>query len=161
MAIFDKLGETISTKSKIVAKKAKEFAEVTSLNTQISTEEDIINKTYTEIGKLYFEQNKDHEEDPFLPQFHSIFDAQGHIEQLRQQIEKIKGIHSCPFCGAEMQAGAAFCSSCGTKSEVPAAEEKPVEVQASSKTCANCGAVLPENASFCEVCGTKVSVENK
>ncbi len=41
MSFFDELGKTISDTGKNVAKKAKDLAEITSLNSQISTNEGI------------------------------------------------------------------------------------------------------------------------
>ena len=48
----------------------------------------------------------------------------------------------CVKCGASLQAGAKFCSECGT-SQVPA-------------KCSNCQKELPPGAKFCNECGTKV-----
>ncbi len=48
----------------------------------------------------------------------------------------------CVKCGASLQAGAKFCSECGT-SQVPA-------------KCANCQHELKPGAKFCDECGTKV-----
>ena len=42
MDFFNKVGSSISNKSKNVAKKAKELAEISSLNSQINTQEEII-----------------------------------------------------------------------------------------------------------------------
>jgi membrane protease subunit (stomatin/prohibitin family) len=49
---------------------------------------------------------------------------------------------TCIKCGASLQAGAKFCSDCGT-SQVPA-------------KCSNCQAELKPDAKFCAECGTKV-----
>src|SRR6266576_14107 len=48
----------------------------------------------------------------------------------------------CVKCGASLQAGAKFCSECGS-SQVPA-------------KCSNCQKELPAGAKFCNDCGTKV-----
>jgi membrane protease subunit (stomatin/prohibitin family) len=48
----------------------------------------------------------------------------------------------CVKCGASLQAGAKFCSDCGT-SQVPT-------------KCSNCQKDLPPGAKFCNECGTKV-----
>src|SRR5437868_12620157 len=48
----------------------------------------------------------------------------------------------CVKCGASLQAGAKFCSECGT-SQVPT-------------KCSNCQKELPPSAKFCNECGTKV-----
>ena len=51
MAFFDKLGETLTNKGKDVAKKAKDFAEINSLNSQISTQQSMSQAAHAEIGK--------------------------------------------------------------------------------------------------------------
>jgi membrane protease subunit (stomatin/prohibitin family) len=48
----------------------------------------------------------------------------------------------CVKCGAALQAGAKFCSDCGT-SQVPG-------------KCSNCQNELKPGAKFCDECGTKV-----
>lgn len=44
MDLLSRFGSTISNKSKDVARKAKELAEISNLNSQISTQEEIIDK---------------------------------------------------------------------------------------------------------------------
>lgn len=48
----------------------------------------------------------------------------------------------CVKCGAQLQAGARFCSECGTNQE--------------PRKCAKCQAALASGAKFCNECGTKV-----
>jgi len=152
MAFFDELGKTISNTGKNVAKKAKDLAEVTSLNSQVSSDEEIINAGYRAIGKEYFAAHNGDESDPYAGQFKKILDAQAHIETLKSQIEQIKGTRTCPKCGADVTLGVLFCPSCGNKLEGKEAEVPP----APSAVCANCGAQLPEGTAFCPSCGTKV-----
>ena len=58
MEFFNKVGSSISNKSKNVARKAKELAEISSLNNQINAQEDIINKICLEIGKTVYEKRE-------------------------------------------------------------------------------------------------------
>ena len=46
MDFFNKVEETLTTKGKVVADKAKEMAEIASLKSQIGTCEDVIKKNY-------------------------------------------------------------------------------------------------------------------
>ena len=48
----------------------------------------------------------------------------------------------CVKCGAQLQAGAKFCSDCGSKQE--------------AAKCSKCQSDLPAGAKFCKECGTKV-----
>jgi rRNA maturation endonuclease Nob1 len=153
MAFFDKLGETISSKSKDVAKKAKDFADVSKLNSQINSQEEVINAAYLQIGRDCYEQHKGDAGSPYAEQFRVINDALAQIEQLRREIQVIKGVRRCPACGAEMSNEAVFCPSCGAKSAPVSVSGEAAPAQ---KQCPGCGTVLAADAAFCPNCGTKV-----
>lgn len=118
MDFFEKLGETISSKSKDVAKKAKEVAEVVSLNAKISTQEDIIEKTYLEIGQKYFEKNKSDSFNEYGAEFDVINHALDEIEKLKTEIQTIKNTKVCSKCNEEVQSESVFCPKCGAQFEV-------------------------------------------
>ncbi len=63
---------------------------------------------------------------------------------------------TCPYCGANVVKGAAFCPVCGN-SLFPAQEQvcAPAPGQAAG-TCPTCGCVLTADAAFCPKCGTPV-----
>lgn len=126
-SFFDKLGETITAKSKDVAKKAKEVAEVVNLNAKISTQEEIIKKAYLEIGQKYYEKNKLDVSNEFGLEFEKIAEALEEISKLKNEIQSIKNCKVCDKCGSEVEAEAAFCSKCGAQFEVEsdAPEEEP------------------------------------
>lgn len=92
MDFIEKLGDTITTKGKEAADKAKEMAEVVNLKSQISTCEEVIKKNYMEIGKIYFEQYGDMPEEPFEKQCRAIRNAKNGVEDLQRQIREIKGV---------------------------------------------------------------------
>ena len=85
MAFFDELGKKISQTSQGVVQKTKDTAEVIKLNGMISDEEKRINNLYTQ------------------------------IEDLKQQIQHIKGVKVCNNCGAEIPENSMFCIGCGAK----------------------------------------------
>ncbi len=126
MDFFDKVGETISSKSRDVVKKAKDLADVTNLNGQINCQEEIINKAYAEIGKAYFELHKDMADDIYAPQCDTIKAALVKIKQFKADLNYIKGFKICPNCSTEITAGAVFCSSCGTKINTPASDNTDI-----------------------------------
>ena len=92
MDFFEKLGDTITTKGKEAADKAKELAEIANLKSQIATCEDVVKKNYMEIGKIYFEQYGSMPEDPFEKQCRAIHNAKQGIEELQEKIKEVKGI---------------------------------------------------------------------
>lgn len=127
MAFLGKIRETVTDTSKMVAQKAKDMAEVTKLNGQISTEESKIKEAYLAIGKRYFEENMGEVSDAYINDFTIINEAKARISELQEQIKTIKGVFSCPNCGAEVTTESSFCSSCGAKIEAPLhKEEAPV-----------------------------------
>ena len=126
MDFFDKVGEAITSTSKDVVKKAKDLAETTNLNVQISSQEKIINTAYTEIGKVYYEEHKNETDALYIAQFDTIREASEKIAQLKADLTKIKGIKFCATCGAELCGDAAFCSGCGAKVEEETEEAEVV-----------------------------------
>lgn len=92
MDFLEKLGDTIQTKGKEAADKAKELADIAALKSRISTCEEIIKKNYIEIGKMYYEQYGDIPEEPFEKQCRAIKNARAGVEDLEQKIRDIKGL---------------------------------------------------------------------
>lgn len=92
MDFFGKVGETVATAGKDVADKAKDFAEITNLRSQINTCEEIIKKNYTEIGRLYYEQFREAEYNEFEEQCTAISNAKNGVEALEKKIRDIKGV---------------------------------------------------------------------
>jgi len=134
MAFFGKIKETVSDTSKMVAQKAKDVAEITKLNNQISSEEVKIKDAYFAIGKRYFEETIGEVSDAYINDFTIINEAKAHISELKEQIKTIKGIYACPNCGAEVAIDAAFCSSCGAKMEPPILKEEKSVVETEEET---------------------------
>lgn len=88
MDFFSKL----SVKGKEAADKAKDLAEIAALKAQIVTSESVIKKTYTEIGKLYYEQHAQEAVDESMKsQFETIEKEKKEIADLQAKIDVIKG----------------------------------------------------------------------
>lgn len=139
MAFFDKLGETLSNTGKDVAKKAKELAEVASLNSQVSAQEESINKVFLEIGKMVYEKKEEWTSPEMAEKFGTVDAAYAEIARLKKEIMTVKGVKQCPKCGAEVQNDSAFCPSCGTaipkeepQAAEPVQEEAPAEEEAAA-----------------------------
>ena len=160
MAFFDKLGETISSKSKDVAKKAKDMAEIAGLNGKISSQEEIIRKAYIEIGKSFYEKYKDDLTNEFGAECEKITVANDEIVKIRSEIQKIKNCKVCPGCSTEIAGEAAFCPKCGFKFEVETVEYDGSESQEEPEDvvnfCPNCNEVLDQDSEFCTKCGHKM-----
>ena len=81
----------------------------------MSEEEKKIDNLYYQIGKTYFETNRDYPEDNLAGYISAILEAMNTIEQYKEQIKETKGVTNCPNCGAEVPYTSSFCNACGTK----------------------------------------------
>ncbi len=125
MDFFNNLKKTVSDKSKDAVNKAKEIAEVTSLNSKINAQENLIEKHYNELGRYMYE-NRENPDNSVITERNQMIDAAfEEITRLQGEIRRVKGVKVCPGCGAEVSSTAAFCATCGTampKEEPVAAE---------------------------------------
>ncbi len=155
MTFFDKLGETITNKSKDIARKAKDVADVATLKSQISSQQDIVNRAYIVLGKTYYNENKNNPPEEFEDTFKSLSKALEKIEQLKNDIQIIRGTDNCPNCGAQIGKDAVYCSECGIKVAGDVSSESEV-IQ--TKACPHCGLITDVNSAFCTGCGEKLNV---
>ena len=124
MDFFNKVGSTISSKSKDVTKKAKELAEIAKLTGQIAEKEESVKGAYIELGKYVYETQKEDAPEEVAEKFAVIDATVEEIDHLKREIRRLKGRQECPDCGKEVSYSAAFCSYCGAKLPEP----EPVEV---------------------------------
>ena len=120
MDLLSRFSSTNSNKSKDVAKKAKELAEISNLNSQIDLQEEIIDKLCLEIGKTVYEKRDLFPDSALAEKYTAVTNAYAEIARLHSAIITAKGAKQCPGCGIEVALGNAFCPSCGTA--VPAPE---------------------------------------
>lgn len=123
MAFFEKVGETISTKGKEAAHRAKGVADLAKLNTQVGQLEGKIKTYYQIIGEKVYQKEKDQDHAGLEAEFTLINDAAAEIARIKKQISDIKGTKECAGCGAEVDNSFAYCPRCGAKFEEPAADE--------------------------------------
>lgn len=152
MSYFEKIGNTISSKTRELSQKAKAFSETSSLNNIIKAEQQKIDINYKMMGKLYFEKYGNCPAEEFSESVNAVKASLKKISQTQEQIDKIRKRNCCPECGAPFKSDAVFCSKCGAKVK----EEKP---QPQAVKCPNCGNRLDEGALFCDSCGTKIDAE--
>lgn len=148
MAFWDNLGQKASEATAKAMQKAKEMSDLARLNSMISEEETKINSTYYQVGKLYMTMHPHDHEEEFAGMVASLAEAEEKIKSYRQQIQDIKGVIRCPQCGAEVQSGVAFCSSCGA----PMPKVQLVNTDDLVR-CEGCGAMVKKGVRFCTSCG--------
>ena len=115
MDFFDKLGATLSSAGKDVSQKAKDLSGTAKLNLDIKAKEDLIQKQYTELGRIYYAAHKEDSAAEGINCIHAIREAEQEIARMKDEIMKIKGAVACPNCGAQLPVGTGFCGQCGTK----------------------------------------------
>lgn len=92
--LADKVKETASSSGVLDvyaqgANRAKAFGQLTKLTLELNGEHEELQRIYTEIGRLYFEQAKDAPEGFFVP----LFEQAGRIsDSIRQKQAEIDGL---------------------------------------------------------------------
>ena len=118
-----------------------------------------IENAYFELGRAYFEKNKDNEESDFSEQITYIKEKIKEETLWRQYYLSLVGKTLCEHCGAIITSDSAFCNKCGGKIEprdFSAIGAGPDEHEAMQSLCPTCGSPLVEGAVFCEKCGNRV-----
>ena len=72
------------------ASRAKAFGQLTKLTLELNGDHEELQRIYTEIGKLYFEQAKDAPEGFFVPLFEQANRVSGNIRAKRAKIDELK-----------------------------------------------------------------------
>ena len=148
MSLFDEIGNKITNAGQETATKAKKFTEIAKLNSLIGDKEKEISILFVELGHSYYERKKNDEvPEKVVKQISTIYEE---IETYKKQIGELKGVGSCPNCGAEVTNGAVFCNSCGAKLNAE------IVKSAEEKKCPKCGVKVNESDLFCKSCGSKL-----
>lgn len=152
MSFFSELGKKVTDAGQKTVQKTKEISEVAHINSLISQNENKINNTYFQIGKLYVSIHGNDGEEEFEGLVGMIAELEQQIVAYRKQIQDIKGIQHCEKCGAEVPKGVAFCSSCGNA--MP-----KVEMHENFDDCVRCacGAMVKKGMRFCTSCGKSMT----
>lgn len=153
MPFFDDFSKRISKAGQTAIQKTRDMAEIAKISSAISDEERNINDLYFQIGKKYVSSHSETAEPIYTEMIMSLKEKEKRIKELQKQMQEIKGVVRCDQCGAEVPAGAAFCSSCG--SAIPKAETA-VSDNADEIKCEHCGAMIKRGLRFCTSCGNPV-----
>ncbi len=113
MGFWDDIKDELVNAGRDVSQKAKEVSGVAKLKLDIKSKEDALNKQYMELGRKYYEMNKEGE----MPgqDIVNISTLINEIEDLKAEVLKMQGACNCPQCGATLPEGVSFCNKCGTK----------------------------------------------
>lgn len=108
-AVISTLG-TVAGKTRNLAEKAtdkaKDVTRLAKLGMELNSEKDTMQKTFAEIGKLYYETTKDSPDSFFVQLFDEISLTSGNIDRLKTEIDELKsGLDpkTCKECGVEVE----------------------------------------------------------
>jgi rubrerythrin len=125
---MDDIKNAILKISKTLTKTSGDLLKTTKLSVSLSNEEESLKNLYVEIGK------KVHEIYLYGGSLGKFFDEkyreleiqENKIKELRETLDMVKGVKSCPKCGKSVDKAAEFCPKCGNSmSAVPVAPVSP------------------------------------
>ncbi len=151
MGFFDNIAATVTKGAREAADNAKLFADKTRIKKDINNCENELRNRYCDIGKLFFENNKDNVPEEYAALFEGIGPLLDEIAAKQKELDALDGTVSCPGCGKPIAKDAKFCPNCGQT--VPQPEIPPV---GAATVCPTCGAALAAGAAFCASCGNRV-----
>lgn len=157
MGLFSRFTST----GKNVAEKAKDLGTTTRLNARIAAEEAKKNKALAEIGRLFYEKNKDQLGSDYLPYSSQVASADREIAVLKEQLRSLRsGGRICKNCGATMDRHDIYCPVCGVKNDYYKTFSS-AEKAAPKNVCPVCQSEVPEGTKFCPTCGEKLTGDAK
>ncbi len=110
---------------------------------------------YAAIGREYYDDCEDERglSETMQANFVGIKDCKKNIDELNAKLRDIRGITTCPHCGADVNVNDIFCASCGKRIK------EATTVQSGSGVCPNCHHPIAPGQQFCSGCGLRLNVE--
>ena len=156
MAFFDEMDRKLSQFGQSVSNKSREVSEGMRLSSAIKAEEEKQNNLYREVGKYYFENCAANAEGQLKVLCDQIVASMELTSQYKQQQNVLKGMVSCPNCGAQISANSGFCNVCGSKIEK---QVSPAPQPGAGKICPKCQKTVEADALFCTFCGNQFDAQ--
>lgn len=123
MGIFDDLGNTINKVANTTIKKSKDLTELTKLSLKLNTLEGELNELYQNFGKFQYNKEKGLENTDTENYIALIDDKTKEIDELKIDIDELKGVIICPKCQTRNRTDDVYCSNCGEKLPKPEPQE--------------------------------------
>ena len=141
---FTDFGETISKAAKDLGNRADSFVETQKIRAKILSEQKMIEKDFTDLGKIIYKKYVDGEplDETMAEVCEDVTQRKISIAAYRETIAKMNGETICAACGASVPADAAFCMQCGapidrdmeTVVNPTSASEQTEEIQKEAET---------------------------
>jgi ribosomal protein L40E len=115
MDFFNAIGDAITSAASELGEKTKEVTDSAKLQFEMKAKEDLKKEAFIEIGRKFYEGNKDAIPEDMVDLFNKVDEADARINAIKEELSNIKGETVCPKCEARVAVGASFCPKCGTK----------------------------------------------
>lgn len=99
-ATLSNVGGSISNATSKAQKSLKTMQAVGSLNSQINAQQAAIQTAYAAIGEAYVAAHLDETDCEYADQVAIVKAARDAIADMQAQIQALKGVATCPSCGA-------------------------------------------------------------
>ena len=96
-----------------VIDKSRQVVDLTKIGVKIDKEEKNIEQLYANLGRVFYQVNKEAPEVMYEDLFRTIAGAKKQLAYLKQEVDTVRGLKRCVSCGSELQATDLFCSVCG------------------------------------------------
>ena len=126
MALWEDIAKSAKDAAAYTVKKTEELTSIAKIKMSIRSEENNLDKCFSEIGSLYYayqRQGEDHTSE-IAALLMEADQVQAKIKCLRDSLAKLQKSVICPGCSAQVTTEYDFCPLCGTKLKVDAAEEE-------------------------------------
>ncbi len=143
MGFLDDLISTTKNVAATAGKKTDEAVQLSKLKIKESQTNNDIKRKYEKLGEMVYQMAKTDTKDDnaFALMVGEIDDCFAKLDEISENIDRLKGEVVCPGCGKKTKDENAYCPSCGTKLPVreepaePAAEaaEAPAEAENTDK----------------------------
>lgn len=113
---FTDFGATISKAARDIGNRADSFVETQKIRAKILSEQKLIEKDFTDLGKMLYKRYVDGEplDETMAEICEDVTQRKIAIAAHRETMAKMNGETICPACGASVPEDAVFCMQCGT-----------------------------------------------
>lgn len=122
---FEDLGKKITETADMLTKKTERVMEIQKLQNQIRNLERANERDLRDLGRMVFVAYKTDGDvkEPYHELCENLKQREDNIEDLKNQLEELRGSGKCPVCNAAVQDDMSFCPQCGAKLEKETKEE--------------------------------------
>ncbi len=146
MSIFDQIGKKLSNVSSNALDATRSMAEIQKLTNEINSSGKSIDRIYREIGEEYYLAHREEASGEFGSRIQEINSLAAHMEELQQQIDRIKAEREAAKTAGRTQASP----------DADGSDKTPGD-----RYCPHCGSKIPADSIFCIKCGTRLDTEEK